>query len=129
MFKIIAGAVCLVFIAVSMYGCAALIGATAGGAGTAFWLSGKLSDTVNAPYKRTIDATKAAFKSLKLEIDKETYKEDVTQIIGKYTDGRKVWVDIRPLTENASKVEIRVGVKGDKSESAKILAKIKRHAI
>lgn len=127
MLKNIVGGIFVVFLALNVTGCALLVGATAGGAGTAFWLSGKLSDTVSAPYKTTIERAKTAYRSLKIEIEQETYRDDVTQLIGKHPDGRQVWVDVRPLTENTSKVEIRVGMKGDRSESARILARIKSY--
>lgn len=112
---------------VNLCGCALLLAGAAGGAGTAFWLSGKLSDEVSASYERTIDVTKRALKSLDLEVDKETKSAEVAQIRSKYTDGREVWIDIRPLTETTSKIEIRVGVKGDKMASTKILERIKKY--
>ena len=112
---------------VNMCGCALVLAGAAGGAGTAFWLSGKLSDEVSASYERAIDATKKAVKSLNMEVDKETKTDDVTQIRSEYRDGREVWIDIRPLTQASSKIEIRVGIKGDKAASIKILERIKRY--
>ena len=113
----------LVFL-VNLYGCIALLAGAAAGAGTAGWLSGKLSQTVQAPYERTINAAKSALKSLKLEVVKETKTENVTQIRSKYTDGKEIWIDIRPVSNMSSKIEVRVGVAGDKEASDKILKKI-----
>ncbi|PIQ89681.1 MAG: hypothetical protein COV72_01845 [Candidatus Omnitrophica bacterium CG11_big_fil_rev_8_21_14_0_20_42_13] len=113
--------------AINLCGCVLLVAGAAGGAGTALWLSGKLSDEVSAPYERTIEAAKKALKSLEMQIDKETKSDEVAQIRSNYTDGREVWIDIRPLTEITSKLEIRVGAKGDKEASAKILEEIKKH--
>ena len=96
----------------SFSGCALLLAGAAGGAGTALWLSGKLSDEVHAPYEKTVAAAKKALSSLDMAIEKETAKDDVTQLISKYKDGSNVWIDIRPLGRSSSKVEIRVGVKG-----------------
>ncbi len=126
-FKNIALLVCLSFFALHLTGCAAMVGAVAGGAGTSFWLSGKLSDEVNTPYERTIAATKKALSSLKMDIEKETRTDEVTQIISKHSDGSKVWIDIRPLTEKSSKIEVRVGIKGDKAASEMILERIKKN--
>lgn len=105
-------------------GCAALLVGTAAGAGTAVWLSGKLSQVVQKPYENVIEATRPALESLKLEITKETKGKEVTQIKGNYTDGREFWVDIRPVTEASSKIEVRVGMVSDKNESDKILKRI-----
>jgi len=124
--KLLYAVVGLVF-AINLCGCVLLVAGAAGGAGTALWLSGKLSDEVSAPYERTIEAAKKALKSLEMQIDKETKSDEVAQIRSNYTDGREVWIDIRPLTEITSKLEIRVGAKGDKEASAKILEEIKKH--
>lgn len=112
---------------VNLCGCAVLLAGAAGGAGTAFWLSGKLSSEMSASYERTTEATKKALASLKMKVDKETKSDEITQIRSEYTDGREVWIDIHPLTEKTSKIEVRVGVKGDKSASSKILEKIKKY--
>ena len=113
----------LVF-AVSFSGCLLLAGA-AGGAGTAVWLSNKLSDDLNVSRERAVEATKDVLKSMDMVVLKEVNTEEVTQIRSKYVDGSSVWIDIRPLTESSSKVEVRVGIMGDEQASAEILEKIK----
>lgn len=117
-------ALCLVM---SLYGCATILVAGAGGVGTAFWLSGKLSETLNSPYDRTVQAAKDALKSLDLEITKKTEKLTVTQLMSKYADGSTVWVDIRPINKSTTKVEVRVGARGNKEASGKILTAVKKH--
>jgi len=113
---------------VIMSGCVALLAGAAGGAGTALWLSGKLSQEVNVPFDRTIKATKSALKSLKMGINKETVEENIAQIMSKYSDGRTVWIDIRRITQVSSQVEVRVGaVSQDKEAADKILKKIMRY--
>ena len=97
---------------------------TAGGAGTAVWLSGKLTQEVHASREKAVKAARSALKSLKLEITKETKTEEVTQIKSNYTDGREIWIDIRPMTESSTKIEVRVGAIGDKAAADKILKKI-----
>ena len=109
---------------ITMCGCVALVAGAAGGAGTAAWLSGKLSQEVNAPYGRTIDAAKSALQSLKLEVTKITQEEKVAQLKSKYSDGREVWIDIRKVTDALSRVEVRVGVVSDKAAAAQILKRI-----
>ena len=108
----------------TLYGCVALVAGAAGGAGTAAWLSGKLTQEVHAPYERSIAAAKSALKSLTLEVTKETREESVTQIKSKYTDGREVWIDVRKIADNLSRVEVRVGIVSDKAAAAQILKRI-----
>lgn len=108
-------------------GCVAIVAGTAGGAGTALWLGGKVSEEVKVPLKKAVAATTSALKSMRLEITKTTVKDEVAQIKSKYFDGRVIWVDIKKLTEDSSQIEIRVGMKGDKEASTKILERIKRY--
>jgi hypothetical protein len=111
----------------SFSGCALMVGAAAGGAGTALWLSGKLTDEVNAPYDRSVAATRKAFRSLGMAIEKETVTDEVTQFIARDKQERKVWVDVHPLAQNRSKVAVRVGWQGDKSSSNTIIESIKKY--
>jgi hypothetical protein len=113
---------------VSLYGCLALFAAGAGGAGTAVWLSNKLVQEVDASFTRSLKATEAALNSLRLPIKKKTVGQKVAQIISEYTDGKTIWVDIRPVSERRSKIEIRVGsVQPDEKAAEKILTQIKRY--
>jgi predicted phage tail protein len=112
----------------NIYGCFALFVGAAAGTGTAVWLSGKLTQEFNASYERTINAAKKALRSLKLEIIKETKEVNVTQLKSRYTDGRDIWIDISKVTENTTKVEVRVGVvKPDKAAADNIFKKIRRY--
>jgi hypothetical protein len=116
-----------IFLMISLYGCVALVAGAAGGVGTATWLSGKLTQEVNANLQRSLKATRSAFESLSLDITKETVKDDVAQIIGKYTNGKTVWVDLRPVTASSTKIEIRVGAVADTEAASKILDRVTRY--
>jgi len=112
----------------NMYGCFALLAGATSGVGTAVWLSGKLSQEFHAPYGTTIDAAKAALQSIQLPILKETKEENVTQLKSRYTDDKEIWIDIRKVTGNSTKVEVRVGgVNPDKIVADKILKTISRY--
>lgn len=125
--KLIGSLVGVVFLA-NVCGCVAVLAGTAGGAGTSVWLSGKLSQDVNAPYDKAVKASRRAMDALKLEVTKESQEADVAQIKGKYTDGKTIWIDIHRVTENTSKIEVRVGaVNGDKEASEKIFKKIQSY--
>jgi hypothetical protein len=109
----------------NLCGCFALIAGVAGGAGTAVWLSGKLTQEFHAPYHATIDATHAALHSLDLQVAKETQEEDITQIKSIYTVGREMWIDIHRVADDSTKVEVRVGgINPDKDAAALVLSKI-----
>ena len=117
----------LIFMIPSMCGCVALVAGAAGGAGTAAWLSGKLTQEVDATFDKTISASRSALKFLRLEVTKETRKDDVAQIMSKYYDGKTVWIDIRKIDRSISKIEVRVGAVGDEDAARKILDKILRY--
>lgn len=109
----------------NLSGCFLFIAGVAGGAGTAVWLSGKLTQEFHASYHATVDATKMALQSLNLQILKETQDEKVTQFKGAYSDGREMWIDIHRVSEYSTKVEVRVGgVSSDKEADGLILRKI-----
>lgn len=127
MFRKFCVVVCAVALSAALAGCATLVIGAVGGAGTAFWLSGKLSDTIDAPRDKVVEATKEALKSLKMDIRKEAVAKDVTQIISAYKDGSETWIDIRPVTSKSTKIEIRVGIRGNKIASQEILDRINKN--
>lgn len=128
MIKRMVGFIVAIMFLANVYGCVAVLAGAAGGAGTSAWLSGKLSQQVNAPFDKTIKATRSALHSMKLEITKETVEKDVAQIMSKYTDGKTIWIDVHRITETSSKIDVRVGaVNGDKEASDKILKRIQRY--
>lgn len=108
-------------------GCALLLAGAAGGAGTAAWLGGKLSQQVEVPKDKAVVAVRRAMAALKLATVKETATDEVFQLIGEYTDGRQVWIDVRALSSSSSKIEVRVGATGDKAAAESIMNKIKKY--
>jgi len=112
----------------NLSGCFLFVAGVAGGAGTAIWLSGKLTQEFHATYPETINAAKSALQALGLKIVKETHEQQITQIKGLYSDGREMWIDIHRVTENSSKVEVRVGaISPDKGAASNILRKIQSY--
>jgi hypothetical protein len=110
----------------NLYGCFALIAGGAAGAGTAVWLSDKLTQHFNASYDDTINAAEKALNSLKLPIIKESRQIQVTQIRSKYTDDKEIWIDVRRITSKSTKVEVRVGMIGSSKDAAsKILERMR----
>ncbi|KPK98649.1 MAG: hypothetical protein AMJ95_03255 [Omnitrophica WOR_2 bacterium SM23_72] len=124
--KIVIFLISMIFL-VQLYGCVALLAGAAGGAGTAAWLSGKLSQEVNVSFDRALKAARSGLESMKLNVTKETVKEDVAQLMSNYSDGRTIWVDVRRVTDSASRIDVRVGATGDKEAAQKVLDQIRRY--
>jgi hypothetical protein len=122
------GLIFLLLFVLNLTGCVPLLAGAAGGSGTAVWLSGKLSREVDGSFERTIEASKKALHSLKLEVTKTTVDKNIAQIMSEYTDGKTIWIDVRRITQKHSRVDVRVGaIDGDKEAADKILEKIERY--
>ena len=107
----------------SLCGCFALVGGAVGGAGTAVWLSGKLTQEFPANYENTISAAKSALSSLNLPLNKETKDDKVDQLKSTYTDGKEIWIDVHKVSATSTKVEVRVGTVGANKEAASTILK------
>ena len=112
---------------VNIYGCLAVMAGAAGGAGTAMWMSGKMSQEFRATQSQCVSAVKSALKAFSLDIEKETVKKDVAQIISKYTDGKTIWIDIHRITKTSQRIDVRVGASSDKEAAFKIMQRIERN--
>lgn len=119
-FKVILGG----FLLFNFYGCAALIVGAAGGAGTAAWLSGKLTQEVSVPRDKVADTAKSVLKSMNMSVTSELRSDKVTKLRGLYVDGRRLRIDLIPISTDRTRIEIRVGAMGDKTASEQLLRKI-----
>jgi hypothetical protein len=110
---------------VNFSGCIFLV-AGAAGAGTAKWLSDKVTQEVNSPVEKVTKATRAVLKDMDMEITKETQAPDVTQILAKNLKGDQIWVDLRPVSTNPNNTQIgvRVGYLNGEKDARKILENI-----
>jgi hypothetical protein len=114
------------FLLLNSAGCFAIIAGSAAG-GTAYWLSGKLSQTMEASFDQTVNGTRSALKSMKLSIDSETIKKEVAQFKSKWADGSEIWVDIKPVTTATTQVDVRVGAtKRNKAAASDIMKQIEQ---
>ena len=127
MFRNIAVFVFSIILLLNVCGCLLFAGA-AGGAGTAVWLSGKVTQEFHVAYDRAVKGTRSALNSLKLDILKETKEDNLTQFKSKYSDGKEIWVDLRKIADNSVKIEVRVGaINPDKEAADEILKAIQYH--
>jgi len=125
MFKKFAVFVVCAFLLSNMYGCFLLLAGAAGGGGTAIWLSGKLTDEVNASFDRTVNATERAMDALCSGAIKKVARESVVQFRGEDLSGKNINVDVFRTTERKTKVDIRVSV-NEKDTAQKVLDEINR---
>ena len=127
MFKKAVHSFVLAVCVLSLNGCI-FLAAGAAGAGTAVWLSEKVTQEVNVPRERVVGSAKNALKSMKMNVYKESKSTEVTQILAKNTDGKQVWVDIRPIDAKNTRVDVRVGYLNGEADSRKILEQIVKAA-
>ncbi len=105
-------------------GCIALAVGAAAGAGVAIWAKGSLEQQFNRPLDPVYRATKTALKKMDLPIHKDK-KDDLTaNIESEFADGKKVWIEIKFIAKNSTKISVRVGALGDEIRSREILEKI-----
>ena len=104
------------------------LAAGAAGAGTAKWLSEKVTQEVKSPRDKVVSAAKDALKGMKINVYKESKSTEVTQILAKNTDGKQVWVDIRPIDAKNTRVDVRVGYLNGEADARKILEQIVKAA-
>lgn len=121
-----------VFVLLNLCGCAALIiGSAAGGAGTAVWLSGKLTQYADVPFEQAIKAAKDYLQSANLRVMlKETISagHSVAQIRSRDLSGERILIDIHKISETRSRLEVRVGtVVSNKEAADRILKGITQH--
>ena len=116
----------LASLSVTTGGCLALVAAGSAG-GTAAWLSGKLTQEVDASVEEVFAASKKALTSLNLTITGQTLKDDVSQVMGLDVDQQTIWVDAHKISEMRSRIEVRVGAISDKETARKILDRILRY--
>ena len=110
----------------SQSGCFALVVGAAAGAGGFAYVEGDLEKNVDESLKTAHKASLAGLKDLKMFIVKDELKLDSSVIKAQNSDGKDITINIKALTEHASKIRVRVGIFGDEAESVKVLNAIQR---
>jgi hypothetical protein len=119
--------VVLMFSVANFSGCI-FLAAGAAGAGTAKWLSEKVTQEIDSPREKVVKAAKDTLKSMKINIYKIAQDNNVTQLQAKNQEGKQVWIDIRPIASGLTKVDVRVGYLDGDADARKILEKIAQKA-
>jgi len=100
------------------------LAAGAAGAGTAKWLSDKVTGDANNSIEKVTKATQAVLTDMNAVIDKVTRAPEVTQILAKDANNQQIWVDLRPVDKNTTNVAVRVGYLNGEKDAHKILDNI-----
>lgn len=103
-------------------GCAVAVLATGAGlgAGTYAWLKGELQRTYPATYDTVWNASSDALQSLEMPVVSQQRDALKGTIMAKRADGSDVRVDVKYLTDKTTQVGIRIGLFGDRADSARI---------
>ena len=116
----------MAFLLATQTGCLFAAGA-AGAVAIVKYLDGDLDASVDAPPVRTVEAAKMAVQELQIKVATAQSSSLDGQLVAYTATDTKVKIKVNQLTEQSSKVTIRVGTWGDKDMSLRILEKIKAH--
>ena len=114
-------------LAVSQSGCFALLAGAAAGAGTLAWANGDLEYNFDSSVSEVHDATLKALRKTGLVVAQDVNDKHNAKLKSSYADGKDVNISISALTEKSSKIQIRVGVFGDRARSEALLNTIEKY--
>jgi hypothetical protein len=117
----------LMFSVINFSGCI-FLAAGAAGAGTAKWLSDKVTQEIDSPREKVVKASKDVLKSNRINVYKVASDNNMTQLQAKNQEGKQVWVDIRAIASGLTKVDVRVGYLDGEADARKILEQISQKA-
>ena len=104
----------------------ALAVGAAGGAAGAVYVFGKLTEEVNHEVPVVHEAAVHAMEDLGLTLSEDRADRLSAHLEWEFSDGANVWIDMKAIAENRTKLVIRVGVTGDEVRARKIDDAIKR---
>ncbi len=109
----------------SVSGCVALAVGAAGGAAGVTYAKGKLTDRVDAPIAQVHAAAIMALEGRGLPIHDDELNGATAKVRSETADDKMIRIDIESITPGASKITIRVGVKGNHPRQVTLLDAIK----
>jgi hypothetical protein len=108
-------------------GCLALAAGAAGGAASAAYVYGKLTDELNHEVPVVHAAATQAMKDLDLKLSEDRSDKLTAHMKSEFADETNVWIDMQSIADDRTKLTVRVGVTGDEVRARKIHEAIKRH--
>jgi hypothetical protein len=122
-----AWALLFLFSAMQLAGCAALLLGGAVGAGSVVYVKGQLKEDMGASVRRVHDASASALKELGLPIVEDSHDRLSASMKSRTADGSDVWITVESVTQDSSRITVRVGIIGDERKSRQILDAIHRN--
>ena len=102
----------------------ALVGA---GAGTVIYATGDLETVVAKDITTVYQATLKAIEQLELKVGTKVKDALAAKIIARDAQDKKITIKLKSKSENATELNIRVGVFGDETKSTLIYEQIKKN--
>lgn len=108
----------------SLTGCVAVVAATAAGTGVA-WYNGRLDASFDHDLDAVFAASQKALAQLEFANISNKKSSVDAQLVSRTALDKKVEITLQKVTDNSTKVMIRVGTFGDQTLSMSIMDKIK----
>ncbi|MFA5007664.1 MAG: DUF3568 family protein [Candidatus Omnitrophota bacterium] len=114
MFKKISVLIVLGFISISFSGCIFVA--------ASMRETQKAKQDFNVSYIKALEIVKKALVSLNLKFEEAVIKPDIAVVKGKYTNEKTMYIEVFKISDNESKIAVRVGTSdAGKIEAQKIL--------
>jgi hypothetical protein len=121
MFKKLSTLTLIVFISISFSGCIFVA--------ASMREYQKAKQNFNVSYVKALEIVKKALISLDIEFEEAVIKPDIAVVKGKYTNDRTMYIEIFKISDNESKIAVRVGTSdAGKPDAQKILEAIERYS-
>lgn len=115
----------LVGVAILVQGC--IVAAVGAGAGTVAYLRGDLEVVEAADLNTVYAAAKKAAEQLELVVTRDTKDAMSAVIVTRDAEDKKITIKLKAVTEDTTKISVRVGTFGSETKSRRIYEKIKEN--
>jgi len=108
-------------------GCVPLVVGAAAGVGGYAWLNGVLVKEYTVSAERLQRAVVRGTKELKLVVEEQKADRLSGKTVAKFSDGKKVTIDVQAVTERTAKLSVRVDIFGDKTRAEMVMNAIEKY--
>jgi len=85
--------------------------------------SAKAKETLNVKYGEALDIVRGALKILDIQFERALVRKEITEVKGKYIDGKTVRILISKKNDNETLIAIRVGTTESGKKDAEMILK------
>ncbi|MEW6237970.1 MAG: DUF3568 family protein [Candidatus Omnitrophota bacterium] len=109
-------------------GCAGVLlaGGAAAGAGSIAFVQGELKTEEDIPISKVWMATIKTCGDMQFHIQEDNKDELTGRIYAIGSDDKKIYINLKSLSENATEIRIRINIFGDEVMSRRILSEIEK---